>query len=176
MKQRLCCSRTESCNSFFYHYLLIFVGHGGTLVDSMPLDRKVVGSNPILAATPGTLGKSFTNSIQVYNIYYILYILYTLILYRPILYTLAYAALDYRQTNSLRGFGQEWKNDLSMQFLNSNIKRFSIATLDWITKTIRIYASIVHTIQMSLPGKTGVYTPRRLAMVGCGAGLLHGCF
>src|SRR6218665_2494213 len=52
MKQRLCCSRTESCNSFFYHYLLIFVGRGGTLVDSMPLDRKVVGSNPILAATP----------------------------------------------------------------------------------------------------------------------------
>src|SRR6218665_40369 len=34
----------------------------------MPLDRKVVGYNPILAVTPGTLGKSFTNSL-----YYILY-------------------------------------------------------------------------------------------------------
>ena len=39
---------------------LIFVGRGGTLVESMPLNRKVVGSNPILAATPRTLGKSFT--------------------------------------------------------------------------------------------------------------------
>src|SRR6218665_2052815 len=66
MKQRLCCSRTESFNSFFYIYHL--VGRGGPLVDSMPLDRKVVGSNPILAATPGTLGKSFTNSIH-YIIY-----------------------------------------------------------------------------------------------------------
>src|SRR6218665_710912 len=56
MKQRLCCNRTESFNSFFYNYLLI--GRGGTLVDSMPLDRKVVDSNPILAATPWTLGKS----------------------------------------------------------------------------------------------------------------------
>src|SRR6218665_2951742 len=65
MKQRLCCSRTESFNSFFYNYLLVFVGRGGKLVDSMPLDRKVVGSNPILAATPGTLGKSFTNSIYI---------------------------------------------------------------------------------------------------------------
>ena len=63
MKQRLCCSRTESFNSFFYNYLLVFVRRGGTLVDSMPLDRKVVGSNPILAAAPGTLGKSFTNII-----------------------------------------------------------------------------------------------------------------
>src|SRR6218665_268586 len=61
MKQRLCCSRTESFNSFFYNFLLVFVGRGGTLVDSMPLDRKVVGSNPILAATPGTLTKSFTH-------------------------------------------------------------------------------------------------------------------
>ena len=67
MKQRLCCSRTESFN-FFYNYLLIFVGRGSTLVDLMPLDRKVVGSNSILAATPGTLGKSFTNSI-IYIIY-----------------------------------------------------------------------------------------------------------
>src|SRR6218665_2545701 len=67
MKQRLCCSRTESFNSFFYNYLLIFVGRGCTLVDSMPLDRKVVGSNPILAATPGTLDKSFTNSIILYT-------------------------------------------------------------------------------------------------------------
>ena len=33
-----------------------FMKAGGTLVESMPLDRKVVGSNPILAATPGTLG------------------------------------------------------------------------------------------------------------------------
>src|SRR6218665_3892339 len=40
-------------------YLLIFVGHGGTLLESMPLGRKVVGSNLALAATPGTLGKSF---------------------------------------------------------------------------------------------------------------------
>jgi len=39
------------------------VRRGGTFFDSMPLDRKVVGSNPILAATPGTLGNSFTNSI-----------------------------------------------------------------------------------------------------------------
>src|SRR6218665_2240112 len=70
MKQILCCSRTESLNSFFYNYLLIFVGRGCTLVDSMPLDRKVVGSNPILAATPETLGKSFTSSI------YIIYIIY----------------------------------------------------------------------------------------------------
>jgi len=63
-----------------------------------------------------------------------------------------------------------------MQFLNSNGKGFFMATLDWITRTI--YASTVglHIIQMSLPGKTGVYTPRRLVMVGCGAGLLHGCF
>ena len=45
------------------------MGRGGTLGDSMPLDRKVVGSNPILAATPGTLGKSFTNSIYIYIIY-----------------------------------------------------------------------------------------------------------
>src|SRR6218665_2465352 len=73
MKQRLCCSRTESFNSFFDNYLLIFLGRGGTLVDSMPLDRKVVGSNPILAATPGTLGKP----LIVCNIYYTLYILYT---------------------------------------------------------------------------------------------------
>ena len=64
MKQRLCCSRTESINSFLQLPIsLIFVGRGGTLVDSMPLDRKVVGSNPILAATPGILGKSFTNSV-----------------------------------------------------------------------------------------------------------------
>ena len=53
MKQRLCCSRTESFNSFFYNDLLKVLGRGGTLVDSMPLDRKVVGSNPILAATLG---------------------------------------------------------------------------------------------------------------------------
>src|SRR6218665_1543217 len=65
MKQRLCCSRTESFNSFFYNYLLIFVRRGDTLVDPMPLDRKVVGSTPILAATPGTSGKSFTNSIYI---------------------------------------------------------------------------------------------------------------
>jgi len=33
------------------------VGHiGGTLVESMSLDRKVVGSNSALAAMPGTLG------------------------------------------------------------------------------------------------------------------------
>src|SRR6218665_2449338 len=83
MNQRLCCSRTESFNSFFYNYLLIFLGRGGTLVDSMPLDRKVVSSNPILAATPGSLGKSFTNSIH--------YILYT-VYYRPILYTFACSA------------------------------------------------------------------------------------
>src|SRR6218665_1510271 len=68
MKQRLYCSRTESFNSFFYNYLLIFVGRGSTLVDSMPLDRNVVGSNPILAATPGTLGKSFGIIYCVYCI------------------------------------------------------------------------------------------------------------
>src|SRR6218665_850304 len=56
MKQRLCCSRTESFNGFFYNYLLIFVGRGCTLVESMPLDRKVVGSNPILVATTWTYG------------------------------------------------------------------------------------------------------------------------
>src|SRR6218665_1889065 len=61
MKQRLCCSCTESYNSLFF---TIIVGHGSTLVDSMPLDRKVVSSNPILAATPGTLDK------------YIIYIIY----------------------------------------------------------------------------------------------------
>jgi len=44
------------------------VGRGGTLVDSMPLDRNVVGSNPILAATPGTLGKSFGIIYCVYCI------------------------------------------------------------------------------------------------------------
>src|SRR6218665_3063706 len=62
MKQRLCCSCTISFNRFFTirAYLLIFVGHGGTLVESMPLDRKVVGSNLALSATPGTLGKSVT--------------------------------------------------------------------------------------------------------------------
>ena len=38
MKQQLCFSRTESFNSFFYNYLLKFVGRGGTLVESMPLD------------------------------------------------------------------------------------------------------------------------------------------
>src|SRR6218665_1099804 len=59
-----------------HNHLLVFLqlkffGRGGTLVDSMLLDRKVVGSNPILAATPGCLGKSFTNSI--YNIIYIIY-------------------------------------------------------------------------------------------------------
>src|SRR6218665_4150263 len=37
----------------------------------MLLDGKVVDSNPILSATPGCLGKSFTNSI--YNIIYIIY-------------------------------------------------------------------------------------------------------
>src|SRR6218665_422401 len=74
MKQRLCCSRTESFNSFFYNYLLILVGRGGTLVDSMPFDRKVVGSNPILAARQGPWASP---SLTVYNIYYILYILYT---------------------------------------------------------------------------------------------------
>src|SRR6218665_2681723 len=40
MKYRLCYSRTESLNRFFYNYLLIFVGRGCTLVESMPLDRK----------------------------------------------------------------------------------------------------------------------------------------
>jgi len=59
MRQRLCCSRTESYNSFF-NYLLIFVWRGVTLVESMHLDRKGVGSNLALAATPRTLGKSFT--------------------------------------------------------------------------------------------------------------------
>src|SRR6218665_2780573 len=70
MKQRLCynCSCTGSFNNLFHNYLLIFVGRGGTLVESMPSDWKVVGSNPSLAATPKTLGKSFTNSL-----YYILY-------------------------------------------------------------------------------------------------------
>src|SRR6218665_1650770 len=72
MKQRLCCSRTESFNSFFYNYLLIFVGRGGTLVDSMPLDRKVVGSNPILAVSPSRQGPWASPSLTVYNIYYIL--------------------------------------------------------------------------------------------------------
>jgi len=37
-------------------------GRGGTLVESMHLDRKVVCSNSALAATPGTLGKSLTYS------------------------------------------------------------------------------------------------------------------
>src|SRR6218665_2378078 len=71
MKQRLCCSRTESFNSFFYNYLLIFVGRGGTLVDSMPFDRKVVGLN--------CQGPWASPSLTVNNIYiyYILYILYT---------------------------------------------------------------------------------------------------
>src|SRR6218665_3368136 len=77
MKQRLCCSRNESFNSFFYNYLLIFVGRGGTLVDSMPLDRKVVNSNPILVAMPPCQGRWASPSLTVYNIYYILYILYT---------------------------------------------------------------------------------------------------
>ena len=61
MKQRLCCSALD--------HLIVFLqlpinirGRGGTLVESMPLDRKVVGSNPALAATPGTLGKPFTYS------------------------------------------------------------------------------------------------------------------
>ena len=40
------------------------------MVDSMPLDRKVVGSNPILAATPGPWASP---SLTVYKIYYILY-------------------------------------------------------------------------------------------------------
>jgi len=62
MNLRLCCSRTEMFNSFFYNFLLIFVGRGGTLVESMTLDRKVMGVYPILAATLGTLGKSFTYS------------------------------------------------------------------------------------------------------------------
>src|SRR6218665_2596587 len=57
MKQRLCCSRTGSFNTFFYNHLLIFVGRGGTFVDSMSLDLKVVGLNSALAATPGTLKK-----------------------------------------------------------------------------------------------------------------------
>ena len=48
MKQRSCCSRNGSL-IVFYNYLLMFVGRGGTLVESMPLDRKVVGSNPVLA-------------------------------------------------------------------------------------------------------------------------------
>jgi len=56
MKQLLCCSRTGSFNSFYYNYLLIIVERGCTLVESMSLDRKVVGSNPALAATSGTLG------------------------------------------------------------------------------------------------------------------------
>ena len=30
---------------------LVFVGHGGALVESMPFDRRVVGLNPDLAAT-----------------------------------------------------------------------------------------------------------------------------
>jgi len=38
------------------------VGRGVTLVEAVPLDRKVVGSNHILATTPRTLGKSFTYS------------------------------------------------------------------------------------------------------------------
>jgi len=57
-----------------------------------------------------------------------------------------------------------------MQILNSNGKGFPIATLDWITAALRIYASIVRTIQMSLHGQMGVYTPMRLVMVGCGVG------
>ena len=56
----------------------------------------------------------------------------------------------------------DWKKNLSMQILNSNGKGFYIAMLDWITgwMALRIYASIVHTIQMFLPRKMGVYKPR----------------
>ena len=46
------------------------MGYGGTLIESLPLDRKVVGSNPALAATPGTLGKSFVYScLQRFGVY-----------------------------------------------------------------------------------------------------------
>src|SRR6218665_3766501 len=77
MKQRLCCSRTESFNSFFYNYLLIFVGRGGTLVDSMPLDRKVVGSNFESHSSRHARHLGQVLHYTVYNVYYILYILYT---------------------------------------------------------------------------------------------------
>ena len=71
MKQRLCCSHTESFNSFFLQLPI----NRGVVVDSMPLDRKVVGSNPILADT--RQGPWASPSLTVYNIYYILFILYT---------------------------------------------------------------------------------------------------
>ena len=34
-----------------YDQVTIVVGRGGALVESMPLDRRVLGSNPALAAT-----------------------------------------------------------------------------------------------------------------------------
>ena len=55
----LSCSFSSAYLSF-YNYLLIFVGRGRTLVESMPLDRRFVGSNPALAATPGTSKPSLT--------------------------------------------------------------------------------------------------------------------
>src|SRR6218665_210100 len=77
MKQRLglCCSRTESFNSFL----------------QLPINRGVVAHWLIrclwtegrgfefhsIASTPGTFGKSFANSIYSIYYYYILYILYT---------------------------------------------------------------------------------------------------
>ena len=39
-----------------------YVGHGGELVESMPFERMVVGSNLALAARVGTLGKSCTRN------------------------------------------------------------------------------------------------------------------
>src|SRR6218665_623616 len=42
------------CYKYYYwSWWALFVGRGGALVKSMPFDRRVVGSNPALAATLG---------------------------------------------------------------------------------------------------------------------------
>src|SRR6218665_3379301 len=76
MKERLCCSRTESFNSFFNNYVLIFVGRGVTLVDSMPLDRRSWVRIPFQPPRQGPWA-SPSLTVGLYNIYYIMYILYT---------------------------------------------------------------------------------------------------
>ena len=58
-------------NHLMVFFTITYLGRDVTLVKSMPLDRKVVGSNPILAATPGTLASlsnaPFTGKLDFYR-------------------------------------------------------------------------------------------------------------
>ena len=53
----LCCNENDDDDNIdegdYYDDEQRLVGHGGALVETMPFDRRVVGSNPALAVTHG---------------------------------------------------------------------------------------------------------------------------